>query len=923
MLSPEQFKEIHSPVEPNTGTDFAAWAKLKRDETGRTVDQHSLLDHMIDVAACFEALARTNSLRHAREVAAGRTLDEIDLARLTVIACLHDLGKANAGFQAKYWLHRTDAPASWPMSCGHGSEAWMLFASPGSIPRAQRILRGLPISGIATWGEVTFDLMRASISHHGRPVDVQPTIDPEVWAAAGTSPGTQYDPAKAIDDLGAFVESHYKQAFQGGRHELPNTPAFVHLFGGLVQLADWLGSDTRPNFFPYSVPGEDRASTAPHRASHAVRAIGIDASAFRGPLVEHGIAFSQAFNVPSPRPMQEAMAGENFGQVVILEAETGSGKTEAALWRFLTLFRAGQVDALYFALPTRVAASQLYSRIMAFVGRVWPEAAPVVVRALPGYEAADGEAKIALPEFRVQWSDRPEDAEAERRWSAESPKRFLAATIAVGTIDQALLSGLLVKHAHLRQSMLARSLLVVDEVHASDAYMTVLLERLLQAHQACGGHAVLLSATLGAAARVRYLAGPDRARMIATPSLSCAIEVPYPSISSRTAQHIRTDAVGRAPRHKAVDWQTWDAIDDPHAIAQRAVLAAKQGARVLVIRNTVPAAVATLRAAEELTLAQGGDWLFQLNGINTLHHSRFSRDDRPLLDRQVELDLGKVRTGSTGRLVIGTQTLEQSLDIDADLLITDLCPMDVLLQRIGRLHRHERPSADWPDDCRPVGFETARAWVLTPAGGDLSGVLKRARHGLGPLRMRDSAMQGVYIDVRTLEATRRLIDGTRSRTIPQDNRFLVEQATHPEALALIEQANGPEWARFGQEYEGSIGAKMSLGRHHALPFDMPYGDLVFPDSEQAIATRLGASDRLVVFDDPLAGPFGTIVRSLTLRHHQIPSGLAFDAKACEIELLSENAGFEFNLGVTRFRYSRLGIERLMQSNTTKDKGARP
>ena len=143
-----------------------------------------------------------------------------------------------------------------------------------------------------------------------------------------------------------------------------------------------------------------------------------------------------------------------------------------------------------------------------------------------------------------------------------------------------------------------------------------------------------------------------------------------------------------------------------------------------------------------------------------------------------------------------------------------------------------------------------------------------------------------------------------------------------EALALIEQVNGPEWARFGQEYEGSIGAKMSLGRHHALPFDMPYSDLVFPDGEQAIATRLGASDRLIVFDDLLVGPFGTTVRSLTLRHHQIPSGLAFDAKACEIELLSENAGFEFNLGVTRFRYSRLGIERLIQSNTTKDKGAR-
>ena len=715
-------------------TGFKEWAKLQRDESGRTVAQHSLIDHMIDVAECFEAIARSNAVRRALEKAAGRALTESDISRLSVIVFLHDLGKANAGFQAKYWARSDAVPTGWPMPCGHGSEAWMLFASPDSIPNSAPILAGLPIVEIAGWGEVTFDLMRASISHHGRPVGELPTLDPNVWGAAGVSGGARYDPARAVDAVGAFVRQRYSLAFEPVQCELPHSPAFVHLFGGLVQLADWLGSDTRANFFPYTLPGEDRTTTAPGRAAHAVRAIGLEPSLWRQALKVDAIGFSQAFSVAAPRPMQQAMAADDFGQVVVLEAETGSGKTEAALWRFLHLFRTGQVDALYFALPTRVAASQLYARVRTFVERVWPDSTPLVVRALPGYEAADGASKIALPEFRVQWSDRPDDAEAERRWAAESPKRYLAATIAVGTIDQALLAALQVKHAHLRQSMLARSLLVVDEVHASDAYMTVLLERLLHAHQACGGHAVLLSATLGAAARVKYLADPHRLGPTPPAPLTDAMQVPYPAISTRAGRDIRIDAVGGAPRHKVVHWQTWDAIDDPVAIAQRAVAAALQGARVLVIRNTVPAAVATLQAAEALSGAQGAAWLFQLNGVVTLHHSRFSREDRPVLDRQVERDLGKHRADTQGRLVIGTQTLEQSLDIDADLLITDLCPMDVLLQRIGRFHRHERPYADQPHDHRPTGVETPRAWVLTPAEGDLCGVLKRARNGLGPMR---------------------------------------------------------------------------------------------------------------------------------------------------------------------------------------------
>jgi CRISPR-associated endonuclease/helicase Cas3 len=109
------------------------------------------------------------------------------------------------------------------------------------------------------------------------------------------------------------------------------------------------------------------------------------------------------------------MDDPSLGPLVILESETGSGKTEAALWRYVHLLRIGAVDGLYFALPTRVSASQLYQRVCSTVQRLWPTDAPVVVRALPGYVSADGHEAWALPDFKVLWSDRPDDRRAHRR----------------------------------------------------------------------------------------------------------------------------------------------------------------------------------------------------------------------------------------------------------------------------------------------------------------------------------------------------------------------------------------------------------------------------------------------------------------------------------------------------------------------------
>lgn len=876
----------------------------KKDNSGRT---HRLTDHMTDVAAVLHRLLYLPAIQRALQQAAGRPLTEVDRARLAVLAFLHDIGKANTGFQGRYWNDDAPRPRGWHTpSCGHGPQGWSLFVDAlRGQAWSQRIVAGLPLDSMGDWGDACLDLLHASISHHGRPVREDGST--VLWQPVQHAGQVLYDPAQAVHAMGQAIQAQYPEAFARSAPELPIAPAFVHLFAGLVQLADWLGSDTRPGFFPYAQPGEMRSRTAPALAHQALTAIGLDVGdAGRRQQATHA-DFAQVFGVSGARPMQAAMADDGLGPLVVLEAETGSGKTESALWRFLHLWRAGEVDALYFALPTRVAATQLYERVQAFVRRTWRDAPPVVVRALPGYVAADGQGYQPLPGFQVLWHDEPQDDEAERRWAAERPKRYLAAPIAVGTVDQALLGALQIKHAHMRHALLARSLLVIDEVHASDAYMTRLTEHLLRAHVACGGQALLLSATLGAVARTRYLTIGTRG-LHTPPTLAQAQALAYPAISHCGASGPLLQVVEGNPRQKTVHWQTLDCIDAPERIAALAVEAAALGARVLVVRNTVPAAIATLQAVEALAAAQSMDCRFKVNGVSTLHHSRFSRQDRPLLDAQVQAQIGKERgprPSGAGLVVVGTQTLEQSLDIDADLLITDLCPMDVLLQRLGRLHRHAREQ-------RPEGCEQARAWVLTPPGHDLAPLLQRQRHGLGPIRLKNQPMGGVYLDLRTLEATRRLIAAAPTRSIPADNRVLVEQATHGEALDAIAQEMGETWEQFGKEVDGLRNATGTLANLHALAFDRPFGDL-FPQDQGSIGSRLGAADRLVTFAAPWPpGPFGQSVEQLALRHHQVVPDLAVDAQPEDVQPLAQTdgLGFSFRLGAAHYRYSRFGVERL-------------
>lgn len=863
-----------------------AFGKLERDADGHLLAWLPLLDHLIDVAACFVRLCACRSIRRALERSAGRKLTSRDIERLAVLVFLHDLGKANSGFQAKRWL-LSQVPQGWPSPAGHGGQALDLFRGEGFLAP---LLECLPLEALYGWGDAIPALFRASVSHHGRPI-ADP--DPGDWPRAnwkqviGADGQAVYDPAPVLTEIGQRALDLYPDAFATGGEPLPDTPAFGHLFAGLVQLADWLGSDTQ--FFPLSNGIRDRAQDAPAFAEQAVMALGLDATGWQAGLVKTSPCFEAVFDGYSPYPIQAAMADVALGPLVVLESETGSGKTEAALWRFVHLFQRGEVDSLYFALPTRVSASQVYERILAAVGHLWPIDPPVTVRALPGYAGADGQEPKALPQFKVLWPDEPTDAEAHRRWAAESPKRFLAAPIAIGTIDQALLGALQVRHSHLRHALLARSLLVVDEVHASDPYMTALLERLLKAHLGCGGHALLLSATLGASARARYL-GLGAQVKDALPAFDVACQMPYPALADRDGLR----GIASTTPAKTVAWDVRDLIDDPEAIARLAIEAASVGAKVLIVRNTVPAALAVFQALE--ALIPTADWLFAVNGVATLHHSRFSREDRPLLDQAIQAQLGKHRSPGA-RIVVGTQTLEQSLDLDADLLITDLCPVDVLLQRIGRLHRHQRP-----DDERPLAYRTAQAWVLTPLGQDLSPLLKRAQHGLGPFRDGD----GIYPDLRSVEATCRLIQERPTISIPADNRVLVEAATHPEPLRAME-ALGKDWQRLGQQIDGRTGAERSIAQLHGLDVETPFDEQQGFPTDLDIATRLGERDRLLKFEPAPVGPFGQSLRQLPVRHFLV-KGLDPDAQPSAVE--RQDGAILFSLENTRFRYSRLGLEKI-------------
>lgn len=879
------------------------WAKARPQRTRGPERIHLLEHHFADVGACLEALLRQPTIRRRLARTAGLAdLDASTTARLCVFAALHDIGKVNLGFQTQVW-READLPERRPRRAGHTFDLAPVLIN-DDTESASWFFQALGWDELTQWdasgGEVVSDLLVAALSHHGLPLQLDGARqrNPAIWRPLGG-----LDPERYTRRIGSLLKEWFPAAWDRAAAPLPEAAAFQHMFLGLCTLADWIGSNDE-HWFPFcDEPVDGYFSRAQAQARAAIAEIGLDISEQRGVIRDRDAlpGFAELFGISDGSAnaiqRQAALGTALEEQLIVIESETGSGKTEAALWRFMRMYEADLVDGLYFALPTRSAATQIHGRVRRFVDAAFPDGhRPDVVLAVPGYSREAGDEKQTLQDYLVWWDQALDDATPGRRWAAEHSKRYLAAQIAVGTVDQAMLAALKVKHSHMRAACLARNLLIVDEVHASDTYMGAILRALLEAHLGAGGYAVLMSATLGSTARRSWLTAGTATGASDLP-LEEAIRAPYPSVSVPLDSTERVLGVGENGREKTVRVNALPLMEQYEQVAQLALNAACDGAKVLLVRNTVDYAVRTQRVVESAASGQAESLLFSCGGTVTLHHGRFVPGDRALLDREVEVRLGRDRSEG-GVIVVGTQTLEQSLDIDADLLITDLCPLDVLLQRIGRLHRHQRGD-------RPAAHRQPVCAVLTPDLDDLSPLLKRGVNGLG---------QYVYEDLRILEATRRLILQHPEWAIPSMNRELVERATHPEALEAIVAELSEDWRTHVNQLEGGMLAEGLSARSAVVRRDAAFcrdnRDVLFGSLEERIRTRLGDEGIEFDLDAPQRSPLGT---GLIARISVPRRWLGDSWENAPISVDPDADGFTFRVANRVFRYDRFGLRRELAS----------
>jgi len=462
---------------------------------------------------------------------------------------------------------------------------------------------------------------------------------------------------------------------------------------GIAVLADWLGSNRE--FFDFidrpmalgeywrkhAVPGARKAVTAmPPKQAVA-------------PFAGVGELFPF---IRQPTPLQEYAASvplDNGPHLFILEDVTGAGKTEAALVLAHRLLDAGSADGLYVALPTMATANAMYERLSRVYRAFFSdEAPPSLVLAHGARNLSDHfRSSVFLPENRREeagYTGTMADGTTEfsasaycNAWLADSRKKALLADVGVGTIDQALLAVLPARHQSLRMLGLYRKILLVDEVHAYDSYMQQLLDTLLEAHAGQGGSVILLSATLPQEMRRKLVSAFCRG--IGRPETELVNEsYPLATHISWAGNQEKERSVGTRPEvRRTVKIARVGSEEDVMGLIRNAVGAGKC---VCWLRNTVKMA----RESHQL-LAQK-EWIEP--GCLHLFHSRFAMQDRQRIESDMVARFGK-ESGSSerrGQVLVATQVVEQSLDLDFDVLVTDLAPVDLIIQRAGRLCRHVR-----------------------------------------------------------------------------------------------------------------------------------------------------------------------------------------------------------------------------------------
>lgn len=641
------------------------------------------------------------------------------LAWLLFYVALHDLGKWDVRFQLKapdvaLVLNPLFANADPSQALGfdHGAAGYSWF------------VKEQPDYGLGEDEESPRLWMRAVAGHHG----TMPW-DPSLRLPRADKPTVSFDRDARSEWVATLRRIFLAPA---GIEPASIPPALPLLLSGFCCVSDWLGSN--PDYFPYAepevlTPSEYFAEMCgEENAQRALR----DSGLWRAPAPRGGM--SVLYEDLNPFGVQELVEDLPLEPgLTIVEAPTGSGKTEMALAYASRLLAAGLADSLVFALPTQATANAMFDRLEEVATALFPgDVSLVLAHGKARFNHRFQNLKRAALGLTVQ---RSEDAHTQcAQWLAQSRKRVFLGQIGACTIDQVLLAALPVRHNFVRRFGVHKSVLIVDEVHAYDAYMNGLLDRVLEGQRDAGGSAILLSATLPSARREELLE-------LWIPTAAPSREMGYSLVTSATRAGSQSfiPTLPTPKRTVGVKLRLAAGLLPDSSLLDEIVQAASAGARVAVVCNLVADAQLIVRQLRDRTPMS-----------IDLFHSRFRYADRSEIERHVLEHYGKSAACRPGRILVATQVVEQSLDLDFDWMVTQLCPVELLFQRIGRLHRHKRAHA------RPNGYTTPECLILAPP---------QPEYGYHAL---------VYANVRHLWRTQRLLSEASEITFPRAYREWIE-----------------------------------------------------------------------------------------------------------------------------------------------------
>lgn len=689
------------------------WGKSAERGGGRV---NLLLQHLFDTMAVGELLwnhfiAPSLRARLDRVAAAGEG------RRLYVLLCgLHDIGKASPAFQGlQPALAVTVEAAGLPVRPDRGTP-WRHERAGACILRTE--LK-------ASWATLSQDeptpldwVWPMVAGHHGifpKTADVHIRGDER---AKRRNHGGDHESWTRIQQLllqAVILAAGWDEPAAACPVGMPSRADQLAL-SGFITMADWIASDTRPpRFAGVEHLSEVSMESARRRAGEAWASL-----ALRGGWGRLGHPGPGLFAVrfgADPRPTQEMVvrAAQRLPEpgLLVVEAPMGEGKTEAALAAAEVLAARFGCNGVYVAMPTQATSDAMFERVRRWLDTFDPPPQVALLhgrRRLSGgieeRQAAGGGIELdehgLLDPFAALCEELPRNHDAAGHpadWFYGRRRGLLAAN-GVGTIDQALYAGARTKYVSLRYAGLAGKVVIFDEVHAADTYMSQFLGEVLWWLGNGQVPVVLLSATLAPGQRdrliERYLAGSvGLAQAPESPALGM-LTAGYPSVTSAwsTAGHVHRSTEAAAPWRASLEVRLsvrGEAPDAETPITHQVVAELVAGGGcALVIHNTVDRAQRSFQALRPLF----GDDVVLL-------HSRFTADARARTTQRLLDCLGRDGGRRPRRLaVVATQVAEQSFDVDADVLVTDIAPVDLLLQRAGRLHRHQRAGSERPSNVK-------------------------------------------------------------------------------------------------------------------------------------------------------------------------------------------------------------------------------